>query len=366
MIELNLLPQSYFKAKRKKQAIGIVISAGFLAAVVMVGLYFYVLLRITELSGEIKAVELEQKKYKDILNETDNIKKTKAFVEERLGVIEQLKEKQVLWMLLLDNFNQAIPTNIWLNSFTNKSEAGGFRTFAVDGVSLFKESVADFLSNLNKPDGLFREAKLVSMTETNVSGKSAYNFKLTFQSLEESKIKPPKQIGVNDVSRTGVYGNTYINKEYSCSLFMPDGWKMDDNTNSKNVLVFMTKEKKEIGAKFTPRVELFMKKLQASSNAKEYESNEEKNYRLKALVNKDYTKVSEKEIDLNGTKCYELVFTWKSKSKNEKDKMITIKQKQIFIVNKGNGFVITCTDIEDNFKSNMDDFSIIYSSFKIM
>ncbi|MFH1825380.1 MAG: PilN domain-containing protein [Candidatus Firestonebacteria bacterium] len=360
MIEINLLPDSYFKAKRKKQIIAAITGGVILFAVILVGLYLFTLMNVARISGEIKKVEEEQAKIKNILEEINNINRTKSFVQERIGVINELLDSQTIWFLLLDNFNKCIPSNIWLSSLTNKMEASGFRTFTVDGISLFKESVADFIFNLNQPNGMFKNASLITLIETVVSGKNVYSFKLTFQSIEEIKIKPPKEVGMSDVSKTGIYGNTYVNTDYKCSIFSPEGWTMkEDNTAS----VLITKEKREVSEKFTPSIGLIIAKLKSNVLPQEYFKNIEKNYKK---LFKNYKELSQKEITINSLKCFEVVFNWQTKSKDGKGKWITLRQKQVYYIKDIHAYVLTFTDVDDKFKSNLDDFNIIMNSFKVM
>lgn len=293
MIEINLLPESFYKSKRKKQLILIITGAAFVAAAVLVGLYVLAFMRVTILNGRIETIEAQQKSFEKVLFEIDNIKKSRKFLEDRKGSIRELQEAQVYWVLILDDFNKCIPNNLWLNSFTNKVEAGGSRTFSVDGIALFKEVVADFISNLNS-SALFKNANLVSLTETIASGAKVYSFKLTFQSIEESKIKPPKAIEINDVSQTGVQGSTYINKEYQCSLSKTEGWNIDNTTalaGVVNILVVIKKEKKAIEGRFTPNVSLAVEKLPELISSKEYALLVEKNLQKKML---GYVKVRKK------------------------------------------------------------------------
>jgi len=359
MIEINLLPESYFKAKRKKQIIAAVIGGGILLAICLVVLYLFTLMNIASLNSKIEKVEKERKEFDKILTEIDNIKKTKAVVKERLDAINELLDSQVVWPLLLYNFNKTIPNNVWLTSLTNKIEAGGFRTWTVDGISLFKEAVADFISNLNQPNGLFRNANLVTLVETTISGKVVYSFKLTFQSIEEAKIKPPKEVGINDVSKTGIYGNTYVNTEYKCSLFVPEGWLMKEDPSK---LVLITKEKKGVSEKFTPVVDLVVVKLKNTLTSEEYLNSVRKNF---GKLFKNYKEISKRKIAVNNLECFEIVFNWQTKSNVERNTLITLRQKQIYYVKDKYAYVLTFTDVDERFRDNLDDFNIIMSSFKV-
>jgi len=362
LIEINLLPESYYKAKRLKRIIAFAVIGVIVVVAVMVGLYAVVLTELTTLNNEIKVVETRQQEFIKTLNEIDNIKKTKAQVDEYLGVITDLKDRQVLWPLILDNFNKTVPANVWLNALNNKSDAGGFKTFTVTGVGLFKESVADFVSNLNEPTGFFKNAFLVSMSEAAINGRMSYTFTISFQTIEEAKIKPPRQMSIGDVGSTGTYGNNYINIEYGCSISAPDGWKINDKGLTSNVLLLMIKEKRDIKAKFTPIVTLSVEKLPGDKmTPKQVQILNQKKYSGWP----GYQKISEKEFTINGEKVYDLEFSWLTKTKNEKNKNLTLRQRQIFYVTGSKVFVITCSDVDESFNENRDEFGIIFNSFRV-
>ncbi|OGF45913.1 MAG: hypothetical protein A2452_06250 [Candidatus Firestonebacteria bacterium RIFOXYC2_FULL_39_67] len=362
LIEINLLPESYYKAKRLKQMIALGILIVIVVVTGMVGLYLVTLAQVQTLKSQIKEVESKQQEFTQTLIEMENIKKTNASVKEYLDVINELKDKQVYWLLILDSFNKTIPNNIWLNSLSNKVEAGGVRTFTATGVALYKESVADFATNLNESTGFFRNAFVSSMTEAVVNGRISNNFVLSFQAIEDAKIRPPKQMVVQDVSKTGVYGNNYINKEHNCSLFVPDGWRIGDSIASSNVLAVIVKEKRDIKSKYTPMVTLAVEKLSKPNiTSKEFQEANE----VKFSKWQGYKKISEKEFTINGEKVYDLGFRWLTKSKSEKNKTVTLEQRQIFCVKGGKGFIITCSDSEEGFRNSKEEFGIIFNSLRV-
>ena len=361
LIEINLLPESYYKAKRLRQMIALAILGVIVVVAVMVGLYGVVFAQIATLKSEVARVEKRQQEFIETLNKIDNIKKTKAQVDEYLGVISDLKDRQVLWPLILDNFNKTVPSNVWVNSLNNKADPGGYRGFSVSGVGLFKESVADFVANLNDPAGLFKNATLVSMSEAFVNGRVSYSYSITFQTIEESKIKPPRQMSIGDVGTTGTYGNNYINVEYGCSITAPDGWKVNDKGLAANVLLVMTKEKRDVKAKFTPIVTLSYEKLpNAKMTAKQFQEISQRKY----SAWQGYKKIGEKEFTINSEKVYDLEFSWLTKAGNDKNKALTLKQRQIYYVSGDKGFAITCCDVDDTFNENREEFGIIFNSFK--
>ena len=363
MIEINLVPESYYKAKRLKKILALAIGGGIIGAAIMVVLYGIAFTRVAILKGDISKVEQEQKVYEKTLAEIDTINKKTKLVEDRLGSINSLQEQQVIWILIMDEFGKCVPNNLWIRSLTNKLEGGGFRTFSCDGVSLFKEVIADFLIKLNSGT-CFKNANLVSMTETTAVGLKAYSFRITFQSVEDAKLRPPKQVEINSVSKTGVEGVTYVNKEFNCSLSRIENWTITDKTSLSNLLCVLTRDKKIMSGRFSPNVSLAIEKLKKpGASSKEYAQS------VEAMVQKSvtgYYKSGERELMVNDLKCYEVIIAYKASSRLEKGKYIDLKQRRIYYTKNGIGFVVSCTDVLSGFDRSREDFESIINSFKVL
>ncbi|MFH1074867.1 MAG: hypothetical protein V1752_07250, partial [Candidatus Firestonebacteria bacterium] len=120
--------------------------------------------------------------------------------------------------------------------------------------------------------------------------------------------------------------------------------------------------KRDIKSKYTPLVTLSVEKLKKQDiTPKELQaSNEAKFSRWRG-----YKKINEKEFTINGEKVYDLEFSWVTKSKTEKNKTVTLVQRQIFSVKGGNGFIITCSDSDEGFRNNKEEFGIIFNSLRM-
>ncbi|MEK6646152.1 MAG: PilN domain-containing protein [Candidatus Firestonebacteria bacterium] len=180
MITINLLPEKYYKARKLKQLLAILIVGGSVIVAVLIFLYFIQVKNVAKLNKQIKEVEVEQEKYRPILEKMEMIKNKEAFLQSRMKVLKELTTKHSVWPRLLDDLNRVVPFNIWLTKVDSKAQAKG-RIFTIDGISLSKEGVADFMTNLQKST-YFENVVLLSLAESFVSGMSQVSFRITCSS----------------------------------------------------------------------------------------------------------------------------------------------------------------------------------------
>jgi hypothetical protein len=230
----------------------------------------------------------------------------------------------------------------------------------VEGVALYKEVVADFITNLNKANFL-RKASLSNLTSTSVAGANTYSFKIVFQSMEDTKIRPPKPPEIKDISKTGIIGSTYINKEYECSISKPDNWTIKDVAPLPNMLAILEKVKRVMDGKYTPTVTLSVEEMDKPIALKDYIASAEAAYRKDF---KGFQKISQKEVVINAQKCFELVFSRDERSKTTKED-VQLQQKQVFYAKNNRFYVLTCTDVASNYSKNVLEFDVIINTFKI-
>lgn len=181
-IEINLLPESFYKSREKKKLIFLFAIGG----VVIVGLFIILyILKISEISFLKKGIEKiksEQARYADVLNKIETIKKDKTNLEQRLNVINTILNLQSVWPKLLDDLNRITPDTIWLKVVSSKPEGTG-KSFSIEGAAVSKSAVADFLYSLQKSN-YFTNIVLVTLLD---SGKSTVD-RVTFKIVCSSKI----------------------------------------------------------------------------------------------------------------------------------------------------------------------------------
>ncbi len=175
-IEVNLLPPSYFEAKKRQQMILLGIAGGGLALALIVAFNVMKFIQANSLAKQIQAVEAEQKKYETVLVELERIRSQQAQVEEREKLVKDLIKFQIQWPQVLVNFAKAIPATVWISSM--KSTDGGKRSFTLEGRAISKQAVVDFLRNIQIMPGI-EMATINQIVETG-TGSSNTSFLISF------------------------------------------------------------------------------------------------------------------------------------------------------------------------------------------
>lgn len=181
-VEINLLPESFYKAKKQKKIIFLSVIGGGIIVVFFIALYVSMISEISFLKKEIENVKSEQAKFVDVLNKIDAIKKDKTNLEERLKIINTLINLQAVWPKLLDDLNRVVPDTVYLKVVSSKAEGTG-KSFSIEGIAVSKSAVADFLYSLQSSN-YFTNIVLVTLAD---SGKSAID-RVTFKIICSSKI----------------------------------------------------------------------------------------------------------------------------------------------------------------------------------
>lgn len=176
MIRINLL-----LVKRRKKAKPI--PSVYIQSAVVLGVTLIVLGVITfYLSGKVS--DLEKDKYnknkrlselKVQLKEVENFERDKKAFEEKIKIIEQLKNNQKAPLRLLDEVSAQLPKGVWLTSLTDK---GG----AVDiiGYAFTNTELVAYIQNL-KSSRYLADVALLESKQDKVGDVSVYKFKLTLR-----------------------------------------------------------------------------------------------------------------------------------------------------------------------------------------
>jgi hypothetical protein len=138
----------------------------------------------------------------------------------------------------------------------------------------------------------------------------------------------------------------YENTEHGFSIDPPEGWSIEELTG---VIAVQFTENVVDGSSVNVAVEETQSSLsQVISSTK----------LALATAFENYTVVSEGSRVVNGVDGYELVATFKYEGR-------ILKAKQVYFVEEGKKFVITCTAIDLLYENSLVDFETSISSFRI-
>jgi type IV pilus assembly protein PilN len=166
MIRINLLPVREERRKATAQRLGAMLAAtvagSLLLAVAVHGVLRH---QISSTRDLMAATQAEIQRFEPQLKQVEEFKKTKAEIEQKLGVIESLHEARSGPVHVLDELATHTPDRIWINKVVIKAGK-----LTLEGMSLDNELVALFLTALEESP-YFRSVELV---ETQAKDKNGF------------------------------------------------------------------------------------------------------------------------------------------------------------------------------------------------
>lgn len=188
MIRINLLP---VRAAQKKEALRgqmAILGLSLLGTILACGgVYATMAMQIGTEKEAKSAKEAELQQLKKTIGEVDRFKKLQNDLQEKLSVLETLKQGKTGPVRLLDSLSSALPDKLWLTSF---KESGG--KINITGLGMNEETVAVFMRNLEESP-TFRNVELQVTEQTSQGeGPLLQKFELSC-SVESSAVTPASQ-----------------------------------------------------------------------------------------------------------------------------------------------------------------------------
>jgi type IV pilus assembly protein PilN len=166
MIRINLLPVREERRKASAQRLGAMLAATLVGSVLLSGAIHGMLRHDISSTRELSLeTQKEIEHFEPQLKQVEEFKKTKAEIEQKLGVIQSLHEARSGPLHLLDELATHTPDRIWINKVTIQSGR-----LTLEGMSLDNELVALFLTSLEESP-FFKDVELV---ETKAKDKDGF------------------------------------------------------------------------------------------------------------------------------------------------------------------------------------------------
>ncbi len=141
---------------------------------VLAGAYWFINKRILSNKQEVVAQrKAEADKLEAIIKEVEQFQRRKDSLQQRIDLINQLKQNQKGPVRIMDRISQDLPDLVWLDRMT---VSGG--RIALNGRGLNPNAIANFVENV-KNDPYFEEPELGSMQEV-TAAPLVYSFDMTF------------------------------------------------------------------------------------------------------------------------------------------------------------------------------------------
>ena len=195
MIRINLLPIGRRPVEEKiRKEITVFFLLIFFSLSVMV--YFHIdhTRTIKQITAEKKTVDKEIRRYQDRQRQLKELQEKHKILEQKLGVIEQLRKNRDLQVRVLDQLAIIVPTDqLWIKTLTQKGN-----TLTLTGVARGNEVIAQFMEALAKSPYIDANGVVLKQSrQVKIQGYKLKNFNLSAKVIIPAPAKdaPPKKGG---------------------------------------------------------------------------------------------------------------------------------------------------------------------------
>ena len=164
MIRINLLVPERDHAKRKSPGLPlaqrVTIACSLILVVAGLGVlwWWWALDRqSTRLDADIVAAQRETARLKTLITQVETFEKQKQQLQQRVALIEELRQGQSIPVHLLDQLSRALPEMLWLTDL--KQDAGGDLT--LEGRCATLTALSDFVGNLEQSAYFTRPVEII-------------------------------------------------------------------------------------------------------------------------------------------------------------------------------------------------------------
>jgi type IV pilus assembly protein PilN len=209
MIRINLIAERGQSKKKASpfqavQKITIGCSLIVVATLVTVGWWYLALSReSTTVDNEIAAARKETTRLQGILQQVQQFEQQRGQLEQRVGLIEQLRKGQTGPVHLLDQISRALPSMLWLTELKQTDKTPN--EVVIEGRSTTLTGVSDFVKNLEESGYFKRSIDIISSTTEPISQPPGelIKFQLRAQFQEPEPAKKPAATAPGTVKSGG-------------------------------------------------------------------------------------------------------------------------------------------------------------------
>jgi type IV pilus assembly protein PilN len=202
MIRINLL-QVERSAKPVKRGVSLQLGSSFtskmplvsslilVAALAWVGYAFYDLyITDQKLDQELVQARADEARLAPVLKQVEEFEARQKQLQQRVKLIEQLRQDQAVPVHLLDKISRSLPDRLWLTDMKEGPDA----SVTLDGMTSTLTSLADFIGNLENSGYFVRPVEIISSDEqrgqTGQNGVTLIRFSMRAQFLMPGTTKP--------------------------------------------------------------------------------------------------------------------------------------------------------------------------------
>lgn len=173
MIRINLLGVERPKPRKAMsfdlgRQVTVICGLILVATALGIGWWYVALINTSKrVDSDIAAAQQEAARLRTVLADVRRFEATRAQLQQRVTLIEQLRRGQSVPVRLLDHVSRSLPDALWL---TSMDETGG--TVTIEGLSTTLISVSDFVRNLGESALLKKPIDIVN-TEVTTTQQSS-------------------------------------------------------------------------------------------------------------------------------------------------------------------------------------------------
>lgn len=181
MIKINLIP---IETVKKRSQADLIILGGALGGFIVLsvaGLFFMRKATLNTLEKDIVIAENELRKYQNIVNQVEALKKRKASLEQRRNIIRSLLAGRLTFPKLMDELIASIPEGIWISNCLTKSK-GDTVDLDIKASSFTNFAIADWITTLEDSKSFMNvELGTISATKQQLPNTKRSQLILNFQ-----------------------------------------------------------------------------------------------------------------------------------------------------------------------------------------
>jgi type IV pilus assembly protein PilN len=168
MIKINLIAERKVATRKKVafdvgQKLTIGCSLILVATALLVGWRYWALgQQSSQLDADIVAAQREAKQLHSVIAQVQQFEQRKAQLQQRVQLIEQLRQEQTGPVHMLDQVSRALPPMMWLTGLT---QTGNPNEVEITGKCVSLTGLSDFVGNL-EASGYFKRSVEILKSQT--------------------------------------------------------------------------------------------------------------------------------------------------------------------------------------------------------
>lgn len=191
MIRINLLAVDRERTKRGAlippgQRVTIFASLILIATFLFVGWWFWSLHRASiRVDEELAKGDREMQQLRSVLAQVQKFEASKAQLQQRVTLIEQLRRGQSGPVHILDEISKAVPERLWLTELTEKGD-----DIVLVGMTTSFSGLSDFVANL-ETSAWFKKPVDIVDSQVMTDAKTGDIFKFSVKAVFNNPEAPP-------------------------------------------------------------------------------------------------------------------------------------------------------------------------------